>query len=72
MHGRMIVLNTQQAAALEKARGRFFVMSMPVFEVSHDGEQALVVWSSGWSGGTYLLIRQGDQWKVEPLQSWIT
>lgn len=72
MRGRMIVLNTQQAAALEKARGRFFVMSMPVFEVSHDGKQALVVWSSGWSGGTYLLTKQGDQWKVEPLQSWIT
>lgn len=72
MHGRMIVLSTQQAATFGKARGRFFVMSMPVFEVSHDGKRALVVWSSGWSGGTYLLTRQGDHWKVEPLQNWIT
>lgn len=72
MRGRMIVLDTQQVAAFQKARGRFFVMSMPVFEVSHDGKQALVVWSSGWSGGTYLLTWQGGQWKAESLQDWIT
>lgn len=72
IHGRMIVLNAQQVTALKKARGLFFVMSMPVFEVSHDGKRALAVWSSGWSGGTYLLTRQGDKWKIESLQQWIT
>ena len=72
VHGRMIVLNPEQAEALSKARGLVFITSMPVFEVSHDGTKALVVWSSGWSGGTFLLHRDGSGWKVEELQSWIT
>lgn len=72
MRGRMIVLNKQQAAALQKARGISFTMSIPVFEVSHDGSKALIVWSSGWVGGTYLLTRNKGGWKVETLQRWIT
>ncbi|HEU4670091.1 MAG TPA: hypothetical protein VFR91_05265 [Dyella sp.] len=71
-HARIIVLSPGQATALSKARGITFNMSMPVFEVSHDGRQALVVWSSGWAGGTFLLHRDGAGWKVEALQSWIT
>lgn len=72
LHGRMIVLDAQRAAALQKARGQLFVMSIPIFEVRHDGKQALVVWSSGWVGGTYLLTKQGDKWKAEAIRSWIT
>lgn len=72
MRGRMIVLNKQQAAALQKARGISFTMSIPVFEVSHDGSKALIVWSSGWVGGTYLLTWDKGGWKVETLQRWIT
>ncbi len=72
VHGRMIVLDAQRGAALQKARGQLFVMRIPIFEVSHDGKQALVVWSSGWVGGTFLLTRQGDKWKTEAIQSWIT
>lgn len=72
VRGRIIVLSQEQAAALSKARGITFNMSMPVFEVSHDGRQALVVWSSDWAGGTFLLHRDGTGWKIESLQSWIT
>jgi hypothetical protein len=70
--GRMIVLSGEQTAALAKARGITFTMQMPVFEVSHDGRKALVVWSAGWTGGTFLLTREGARWKVEMLQGWIT
>lgn len=72
VHGRMIVLDEQRAAELQKARGQLFVMRIPIFEVSHDGKQALAVWSSGWVGGTFLLTRQGDKWKIEAIRSWIT
>jgi hypothetical protein len=72
LRGRMIVLDKDQVKQLSMARGLFFCMSIPQFEVSHDGNEALVVWSSGWTGGTFFLTRQGGAWHVESLGGWIT
>ena len=69
---RVIVLNAAQTAALERARGRFFYASIPVLVVSHDGTQALIVWSNGWTGGTYLIKKSAGKWKVTTLSSWIS
>lgn len=72
LRGRMIVLDEDQVQRLSKARGLFFCTSIPQFEVSHDGNEALVVWSSGWAGGTFFLTRQGNAWRIESLGRWIT
>lgn len=69
---RVIVLNVAQIEALEQARGRFFYSSIPVLVVSHDGAQALVVWSDGWAGGTVLVKHSAGKWVVTRLSNWIS
>lgn len=72
LSGRMIVLDVDQMKRLSAARGLFFCMTIPHFEVSHDGNEALVVWSSGWAGGTFFLTKRNGIWHVESLGGWIT
>lgn len=69
---RVIVLNEAQAEALTHARGTFFPSSIATFVMSHDGTQALVVWSNGWTGGVLVFNKVDGSWKTETLSHWIT
>jgi hypothetical protein len=69
---RVIVLAKEQRVQMSQARGVQFVMGVSRFQLSHDGTMALMVWSTGWAGGTLRLTRVGDNWQVERLGGWIT
>ncbi|HVK53096.1 MAG TPA: hypothetical protein VM469_15295 [Pseudoxanthomonas sp.] len=69
---RVIVLAKEQRVQMSQARGVQFVMGVSRFQLSHDGTMALMVWSTGWAGGTLRLTRVGDSWQVERLGGWIT
>jgi len=72
LKSRLIVLDDSLLERLSKARGISYAMGMENFEVSHDGNSAVLKWSTGWAGGAMLLTRKGDSWEVEQLASWIT
>jgi hypothetical protein len=72
LRGRMIVLSPAQAKRLKEHRGLMFSTNIATFEVKHDGTQAIVVWSAGWTGGTELLTWKNGKWVSQSLQSWIT
>jgi hypothetical protein len=72
LKSRVIVLDPAQLDRLSEARGTSFAMGIETFEVSHDGTTAIMVWSTGWAGGTYLLKRRGDGWEIDELAGWIT
>jgi hypothetical protein len=72
LNSRVIVLDPSQLERLSNARGKSFAMGIETFEISHDGNLAIMVWSSGWAGGTYLLKRRGDTWEIEVIGGWIT
>lgn len=69
---RVIVLSPSQAKAVAKTRGVFLPIRIIQFEVSRSGDQGVMVWSSGWAGGTFLLHKIDGKWKVEVTSSWIT
>ncbi|BCT93234.1 hypothetical protein LYSHEL_22570 [Lysobacter helvus] len=70
--GRIVVLDPAQREQLSKVRGKTFATEIEVFETSRDGSQAIVKWTSGWTGGTYLLTRERNGWKLDTLTQWIT
>jgi hypothetical protein len=72
LKSRVIVLDPALLSRLSSARGKSFAMGINTFEVSHDGNMALMVWSTGWAGGTFLLKQRDGKWETEALSSWIT
>lgn len=69
---RVLVFDAELMKRYSKVRGLVFCMQVPVFVVSHDGNKVLLVYSSGWAGGTVLLTRKDGRWVSESLSSWIT
>jgi len=69
---RVVVLDAQQIRAMTQYRGTTFILGISTFAISHDGNKALMRWSTGWAGGTLLLTRKGDAWVSEAIAGWIT
>lgn len=69
---RTIVLSEEELALASKKFGAFYPRHAPFVATNHAGTIAFVQWSTGWSGGEYLLRKRSDGWHVEVISSWIT
>lgn len=70
--GQVIVFDDAQLAELRARYGAFFPLSFPDILVSPEGDRAMVSWSAGWTGGSFLYRRVNGKWRAKPLSQWIT
>lgn len=68
----VLVYNKAQIAELRRMTPDFHAVSFSPLVVNNDKDRAYLVWSNGWSGGTFRLIREGKGWKVVTLSQWIS
>lgn len=72
LRSRVVVLSPAQAARVKQARGVFFPIRITTFEVNRAGDEGVLVWNTGWAGGTMRLKKVDGVWKVERGSEWIT
>lgn len=70
--GQVIVLAEEEVRDLRARYGPMFPLSFPDILVSPDGTRAMVEWSAGWTGGTYLYRKVKGRWVAKDLGQWIT
>jgi hypothetical protein len=68
----MIVYGEADRERLRKFSPDFQLIRLPSIRWSRDHSRGFVHWSMGWTGGTYRLVREGEGWKLESIQEWIT
>jgi hypothetical protein len=68
----MIVYGPAQLEQLRRMTPDFHAVSLSkiVFNRAHD--QGYLTWSTGWSGGTMQIKRNGGGWTLTEISSWIT
>lgn len=69
---RLLILGSAEMRTLRKAYGVFFPLSIKWIFVKPDRSQAYVIWSAGWTGGKFNLIKTEDGYEVEDLSRWVT
>ena len=68
----MIVYAEGDRERLRKFSPDFQLIRLPSIRWNRDHSRGFVQWSMGWTGGTYRLVREGEGWKLESIQEWIT
>jgi hypothetical protein len=68
----VLVYNKAQIAQLQRMTPDFHAISLSPLVLNNAGDRAYVVWSNGWTGGTFRLVREGARWRVLTLSQWIT
>jgi hypothetical protein len=68
----VLVYNKQQVAQLQHMTPDFHAVAFAPLIVNEAKERAYLVWSNGWAGGTFRLVREGKKWNVFTLSQWIT
>jgi hypothetical protein len=68
----MIVYAASDIAALERFRPDFHAVTMPRIVYNRARDRGYVIWSAGWTGGTYRLRLVDGSWVFEAISSWIT
>jgi hypothetical protein len=70
---RMVLVYTrQQVAQMQRMTPDFHAVAFAPLIVNEAKDRAYLVWSTGWRGGTFRLVREGRKWKVFMLSQWIT
>jgi hypothetical protein len=72
VNGQIIVLDEAQVQEIRACYGPMYPLSFPDILISPDGNRAMVQWSAGWTGGTYLYRKQNGRWVAKVVDSWIT
>lgn len=68
----MIVYSEADRERLRKFSPDFQLITLPSIRWNRAHDRGFVNWSMGWTGGTYRLVREGEVWKLESIQDWIT
>ncbi|HWU95716.1 MAG TPA: hypothetical protein VN029_08955, partial [Sphingomonas sp.] len=68
----MIVYGKKDIEALQRRTPDFRTVSLPRILYNRARDRGYVVWSAGWTGGTYRLRLANGQWVFDPISSWIT
>jgi hypothetical protein len=68
----MIVYGESDRDRLRKFSPDFQLTELPKIRWNRDRSRGFVQWNMGWTGGTYRLVRQGEGWKLESIQHWMS
>ncbi|HEV7660521.1 MAG TPA: hypothetical protein VGO55_11820 [Allosphingosinicella sp.] len=68
----MIVYGESDLAALGRFRPDFHAVTVPRIVYNRARDRGYVIWSAGWTGGTYRLRLVNGRWVFESISSWIT
>lgn len=68
----VLVYGAEGEAALQRETPDFRLLDAPPLIANRAGDRGFMVWSFGWTGGTTLILRDGQGWKTFELSSWIT
>jgi hypothetical protein len=68
----VLVYNNEQIAQLQYMTPDFHAVSFSPLIVNEAKDRGYLIWSNGWSGGTFRLVREGKKWKVFTISQWIT
>jgi hypothetical protein len=68
----MIVYGESDLAALNRFRPDFHAVTVPRIVYNRARDRGYVIWSAGWTGGTYRLRLVNGAWVFEVISSWIT
>lgn len=68
----MIVYAAADIAELERFRPDFHAVTMPRIVYNRARDRGYVIWSAGWTGGTFRLRLVNGSWTFEAISTWIT
>ncbi len=68
----MIVYSDADIVDLQRHSPDFRTIELPSVVMNRARDRGFVVWSAGWTGGTYRLMRKGETWTIEAISEWIT
>jgi len=68
----MLVYTAAQLDRLSRVTPDFRAVELQPVVTNRAHDKGFVVWSGGWTGGTYRLTRTNDEWTVESIGSWIS
>jgi hypothetical protein len=72
VNGQVIVLNDEQVRDSQSRHGPMYPLYFPDILFSPDGNRAMVRWSAGWTGGTYMYRKVKGRWESKAVGQWIT
>ncbi|TNE60895.1 MAG: hypothetical protein EP335_17820 [Alphaproteobacteria bacterium] len=70
--GRVLVYDDNAIRALDSSYGLFYPPGLGSIFRRHDGSRLHVIWSAGWQGGTYELVRTETGYDVNMLSRWVS
>jgi len=68
----VLVYSKEQMSRLQHLTPDLHAVSFAPFILNEAGNRGYVIWSTGWSGGTFRLVRENKKWKVFTLSQWIS
>lgn len=68
----MIVYSEADRERLRRFSPDFQLIDLPPIRWNRTHTRGFVTWNTGWAGGTYRLIRDGQGWKLESISEWIS
>jgi hypothetical protein len=68
----MIVYSEADRERLREHSPDFQLIELPPIHWNRGHTRGFVNWSMGWAGGTYRLMRNGHDWKLESISEWVT
>lgn len=68
----MVVYGERDISALERFRPDFHAVEVPQIVYNRAHDRGYVVWSAGWTGGSYRMRLVNGRWVFNELSGWIT
>lgn len=68
----VLVYNDRQLAHLQQMTPDFHAVSLSPSVLNDAKDRGYVIWNTGWAGGTFRLVREGQKWTVFTISQWIS
>ncbi|MEM9310900.1 MAG: hypothetical protein AAGA34_05575 [Pseudomonadota bacterium] len=68
----VLIYSDAQVEKLQRRSPDFRTVELPTGVWNEDRTRGYVVWSAGWTGGTFLLKWTGETWDIIVISNWIT
>ena len=68
---RLLLYQEGEMESLGDSNAPFFAPQIEVFP-NRSGTKHYIIWTAGWTGGEFIIRREGDEYRVEVKSEWIT
>ena len=67
-----LVYSDDEVERIEQRKADFNATWFGPLILNRAGTRGFIRWSAGWVGGTFRVVKEGDNWRAEEISSWIT